>query len=145
MANPISEIPPANAHCMKYRVCYGDTDRMDRVYYGNYLTFCERARTELLRDAGVPYKEMETRGYFLPVRSCNVRYLGFAEYDDELSFYTWATKVRHATAKFTTAICRDEGKSVLVVAEVELACISNEGKPVPFPDDIIEAIKTYQV
>ena len=41
-------------HEMTYRVAYADTDQMGVVYYGNYLTYFERARTEMLRSVGLP-------------------------------------------------------------------------------------------
>ena len=44
-------------HESNYRVSYGDTDQMAVVYYGNYLEFFERARTEMLRDCGLPYRD----------------------------------------------------------------------------------------
>ncbi len=53
-----------SAHEMTYRVPYADTDQMDVVYYANYLVYFERSRTEMLRDAGLPYIELEQNGYF---------------------------------------------------------------------------------
>ncbi len=35
------------------RVYYEDTDAGGIVYYANYLKFAERARTEMLREAGI--------------------------------------------------------------------------------------------
>ncbi len=128
---------------MTYRVCYADTDRMGRVYYANYLVFAERARTELIRAAGRPYRELEQDGTFLPVRSCAARYFGYAEYDDELRFHTWATRLRHATLTFVTGIWRAPEAPPLVLVTVELACVSAEGRPQPFPADSLEAITAF--
>ena len=50
-----------------YRVPYADTDRMGVVYYGNYLVYFERARNELLRALDLTYREIEERGFGLPV------------------------------------------------------------------------------
>jgi acyl-CoA thioester hydrolase len=52
---------------IEYRVPYADTDQMGVVYYGNYLTFFERARNELMRKLGYTYKECEQEGWTLPV------------------------------------------------------------------------------
>ena len=41
---------------MQYRVPYADTDQMGVVYYGNYLTFFDRARNELMRAGGRTYR-----------------------------------------------------------------------------------------
>ena len=42
------------AHLTKVRVYYEDTDFSGNVYHAAYLKFCERGRTELLRDLGIP-------------------------------------------------------------------------------------------
>ena len=56
-------------HSSNYRVSYGDTDQMAVVYYGNYLEFFERSRTEMLRDCGLPYTELERRGWLLQLHN----------------------------------------------------------------------------
>ena len=48
-------------HNLEIRVSYADTDQMGVVYYGNYFTWFERGRTELLRAAGLAYKEIEKK------------------------------------------------------------------------------------
>ena len=59
-----------------YRVPYADTDNMGVVYYANYLIYFERGRTELLRQIGYTYKEMEEKGLYFPIRNveCNYHY-----------------------------------------------------------------------
>ncbi len=41
------------------RVRYAETDGMGVVYYGNYLTWFEVGRTDLLRQLGQSYREIE--------------------------------------------------------------------------------------
>src|SRR5574344_2807261 len=69
---------------IEYRVPYADTDQMGVVYYGNYLTFFERARNELMRACGYTYKECEAEGWMLPVTHAEVDYKRPAKYDDLL-------------------------------------------------------------
>jgi acyl-CoA thioester hydrolase len=130
---------------MDYRVCYADTDRMGRVYYANYLVWCERARTELMRAAGMAYVEMEQRGFFLPVRRCEVRYHGYAEYDENVLLCTWISRLRHATVTFETAVVNRQAEQLLVLGKVELACISAQGKPIPLPDDAVSLLGNFVV
>ena len=66
------------------RVRYADTDKMGVVYNGNYLTFFEVGRTELMRSKGMPYKELENAGYMLPLIEAHVNYKQSAFYDDIL-------------------------------------------------------------
>ncbi len=130
-------------HSCTYRVSYGDTDRMDRVYYANYLEICERARTEFLRAVGHPYREIEAGGWFFPVRSCQVRYYDYAVYDDELICVSHISRLRHATLAFTTDITRPGAAKPLVTATVELACVGRDGKPCVIPEELRAALAPY--
>ena len=44
------------------RVRYAETDKMGVVYYANYLVWFEVGRTDLCREAGMTYREIEDRG-----------------------------------------------------------------------------------
>jgi acyl-CoA thioester hydrolase len=72
-------------HKLQYRVPYADVDRMGVVYYGHYLTYFERGRTELLRACGLPYAELEEQGIRLPVIEAHCEYVKPARYDDLLA------------------------------------------------------------
>ncbi len=71
-------------HTTSIRVRYADTDQMGMVYYGKYFEYFEVARTELLRAFGLPYAEIESAGFWLPVSEASARYLRAAKYDDLL-------------------------------------------------------------
>ncbi len=80
-----------------YRVPYADSDQMGFVYYGQYLTYFERARNELMRSLNFTYREMEARGLGLPVIEAHVNYRLPACYDDELRIsaeLSWLKVVR---------------------------------------------------
>ena len=133
-----------NAHVMRYRVCYGDTDRMGRVYYANYLVFAERARTEYLRDAGYPYLAVEADGLAMPVRQCHVRYHAPAFYDDELELRSRAVARTHAAVTVETVVIRPPEDATLAVISVELACVDQErGRPQPLSERLLDALGRY--
>lgn len=66
------------------RVRYADTDKMQFVYNGKYLEYFEVGRTELLRNCGLPYSQVEKQGYQLPLIEAGVKYFKPAVYDDLL-------------------------------------------------------------
>lgn len=66
------------------RVRYADTDKMGIVYNGNYFTFFEVGRTELMRAHGLPYVTFENEGYLLPLIEAHANYKASAFYDDVL-------------------------------------------------------------
>src|SRR5688572_24354760 len=69
-------------------VRYAETDMMGIVYHGNYLPWFEVGRTTLLKECGLPYKELEAQGYHLPVIELAVKYTRPALYDDTLTVIT---------------------------------------------------------
>jgi acyl-CoA thioester hydrolase len=114
------------------RVRYAETDRMGLLHHANYLVYFEQARTELLRSAGVAYRDLEDQGYLLVLTRVEVKYRSPARYDDLLTVRT--TVVR------TTAVRIDHRYEVLcegrLVAEGSstLACVDREGRPQLLPE-----------
>lgn len=64
------------------RVRYAETDQMGVAHHAIYLVWMEAARTELMREHGLSYRELEERGYLLPVREAVCRYRRALRYDD---------------------------------------------------------------
>ena len=60
----LASIPPDGCHRYALRVYYEDTDAGGVVYHASYLRYAERARTEALRDLGVPHA-----GYDVPLNN----------------------------------------------------------------------------
>jgi acyl-CoA thioester hydrolase len=81
----MTELADSISNGTQYRVRYADTDKMQYMYNGNYLTLFEIGRTEMLRAAGLPYVELENAGYLLPVLEAKVQYRLPAFYDDQLT------------------------------------------------------------
>lgn len=48
------------------RVRYYETDCMGFVHHSNYVRYYETARTEMLRELGMTYPELEAQGIMLP-------------------------------------------------------------------------------
>ncbi len=141
--SPAIPQPPQVADNIFYRVPYAETDQMGRVYYGNYLTWFERGRTELLRESGFPYRVLEERDIWLPVRHCEVRYYGAAKYDDEVRLCSWVSQVRRASVTITTNVYRQPEDELITTGSVELVCTKPNGKPQPFPEDLQKALTAF--
>jgi acyl-CoA thioester hydrolase len=89
------------------RVRYAETDRMDVVYYANFLVWFEIARVELLRQLGFDYKKMETEDdCMLPVVDVSCRYKAPAHYDDLIVIETKITAMRTSMLKFAYEVYR---------------------------------------
>ena len=113
-------------HRFPLRVYFGDTDAAGIVYYANYLSFTERARTEMMREIGMSSsKTMANEGVALAVRHCKVEYLRPARLDDELTVETAVKKVGGASVELYQAVVRDGEE--LVAMDLKLGCMSING------------------
>ncbi len=129
-------------HESEYRVSYGDTDCMGVVYYANYLEFFERSRTELLRSAGLPYRQLESEGIFFPVSEVQIKYFASACYDDLLTLKSCVSAARGVRLEITTCVFR--GDELLVRGTVTLACVDRNRKPVRLPESIKRISELYK-
>lgn len=128
-------------HEITYRVPYADTDQMGVVYYANYLTYFERSRTEMLRDAGLPYSELERQGIFLPVAEASCKYLVPARYDQLLTFQSWIEEIRGVRMIIASRVIHES--VTLAKGGVTLACIGADRKPVRVPEHLIAACQPF--
>lgn len=117
------------------RVTYADTDQMGVVYYANYLTWFERGRTELFRNAGFAYKEMEKKDLYLPVVEANCIYKAPAYYDDLIIVKTRVDKMGRSSIYFSYEIMRKDGE-LLALGQTRHAFINSQRKVVPIPEEL---------
>jgi len=69
----------------KIRVRYKETDAMGVVHHSNYVNYYEVVRTEMLRELGTTYKDLESSGVMLPIHEVKMNYYTPAYYDDLLT------------------------------------------------------------
>ncbi|TVR41561.1 MAG: acyl-CoA thioesterase [Cryomorphaceae bacterium] len=125
-------------HRTQIRVRYAETDRMGFVYYGNYATYFEVARVEMLRSLGISYRELEDQGVLLPVVDFKVSYLQPARYDDLLDIQTRISVLPTARITFSYETRNQEGV-LLNEAETTLVFVdAHSGRPRKAPDDLLK-------
>ena len=109
-------------HSHPIRVYFEDTDAGGMAYHAAYLRWAERARTEALREAGLPHQEMmERHGVILVVRRVEVQYVRPARLDDAVTVETRVLAVRGVTILLDQRARK--GGADLAVMRVELACL----------------------
>jgi acyl-CoA thioester hydrolase len=124
-----------------YRVRYSDTDQMGVVYYGNYPRFYEIGRSEMIRDLGYTYKELEESGVFMPVAAVNAKYRMPLYYDELITIETSLKKMPQARMVFYHSIYNSKNELVHT-AEVTLVFLSKEtNRPVRVPAYMISALE----
>lgn len=117
---------------IEIRVRYAETDRMGLLHHANYLVYFEQARTELLRQQGLTYKDMEDAGFLLVLTKVDVRYRRPARYDDVLTIRTTVARVTPVRIDHSYHVLRDG--ELLAEAGTTLACVDREGKIQALPE-----------
>ncbi len=127
----------------KVRVRYGETDRMGYVYYGYYTLYFERGRTELLRNLGLTYKELEDSGILLPVSHLEIQYIEPAIYDELLTIKTFIKKKPTVKINFYYEIYNEKGK-LINIATTELVFVDAKSrKPTRPPKIFTDCINQF--
>jgi acyl-CoA thioester hydrolase len=129
----------AKPHTHPIRVYFEDTDAGGMVYYANYLKFAERARTEMLREAGISHAEMVAQdGLMLVVRRCTAEFHRSARLDDALEIDTHVSGLSGASILLDQVVRR--GSEILVEITVTIACVTKEGRPTRLPQRLRQAV-----
>jgi acyl-CoA thioester hydrolase len=133
-------------HRYPLRVYFEDTDAGGVAYHANYLRWAERARTESLRDIGLPHHLlMERHGSLLVVRRIEVAYLRPARLDDAVVVETRVLKAGAASLEVGQDVVAAEARgkdAVLARLKVGLVCVSQESlRPVALPEPWRSALR----
>ncbi|MFH1497929.1 MAG: thioesterase family protein [Verrucomicrobiota bacterium] len=118
-------------HLSSVQVRYAETDMMGIVYHGSYLPWLEIGRTELLKAEGIPYRDLEAQGYFLPVLEVNVKYLRSARYDDTITILSRIAEKPGLRINIAYELRR--GEELIATAATQHVFIDKAGRPVRPP------------
>ncbi|MEZ5043579.1 MAG: thioesterase family protein [Saprospiraceae bacterium] len=126
------------------RVRYAETDQMGYLYYGNYATYYEIGRAELIRSIGLTYQEMEAAfGILMPVMSLQMRFVRPAYYDDLVTIRTELRKLPHKEIVFHHELFNEKRK-LLNGGSVKLCFVEKESnKTVPAPAFLTDKLAPY--
>ncbi len=125
------------------RVRYADTDQMGYVYYGNYASYFEVARTEMLRSLGLTYRGMEQDGVMMPVLEMKSKYIKPALYDEVLKIKVTIHQKPSVRIIFVYELF-NENNDLIHIGETTLVFVNIEkNKPCLAPKNFMEKIETY--
>jgi len=121
-------------------VRYAETDMMGIVYHANYLPWFEIGRTTLLKEIGVPYRQLEEQGFRLPVLEVSAKYLRPAVYDDTLEIVTELRERPLLRIRLNYEVRR--GAELLATGSSLHAFVDRGGRPVRPPAWAADRINT---
>jgi acyl-CoA thioester hydrolase len=131
------------------RVRYCECDPMNVAHHSAYAVWFEIARTELLRQQGSVYAQLERDGVFFVVAKLSTRFRKPARYDDELEIEATVHRSAGVKIEHTYRVLRprprprknpaeaDLRPEVLAVGETTLACVDGDGRLRPVPDPLV--------
>jgi acyl-CoA thioester hydrolase len=127
-------------HLFAVRVYFEDTDLTGIVYHANYLRYMERARSDMLRAAGIDQRAAHEAGAgAYAVADLAIRYRRPARLEDALVVRSRVTDVRAASCAIHQTVMR--GDEVLAEADVTAAFLSPGGLPRRQPRAWVEAFE----
>ncbi len=122
------------------RVRYEETDRAGVGYHANTFVWFECARTEMMRELGVPYRDLEEKGWLLTVTEAEARYDRPVFYDDLLTVESSITEAKGARLRIEYEIRAEDG-ILRTTGHTVLACLdATTGRPRRLPPALLSVL-----
>ena len=129
-------------HVLRQRVYFEDTDFTGLVYHARYLHFMERGRSDYLRLLGIGHRALAEEGLSFAAVRMEIDFRKPARIDDVMTVRTLLAGL--SGARLTLAQRVETGATLLVEAEVTIAMIRADGRPVRLPPAIHAAFARAQ-
>ena len=121
---------------IEIRVRYAEVDAMGALHHSRYWVYFEMGRTELLRRAGVAYRDLEAEGVFFVVARCSAKFHAPARYDDLLVLTTRVTQMGQVKIDHQYELRHAVDGKLLATAETTIACLDRNGHVIQIPASI---------
>jgi acyl-CoA thioester hydrolase len=142
MASPSFDTPyrggfVGREHHFALTVYFEDTDAYGIVYYANYLKFMERARSDMIRAAGIDQAdELRRSGSAYAVVEVDIRYRRPARLGDDLRVVSTIEQLRASSVRIQQRVMR--GPELLTDAAVTAAFLDADGQPRRQPSEWVK-------
>lgn len=127
-------------HHFALTVYFEDTDTAGVVYYANYLKFLERARSDMIRSAGIDQSvtlNFDGSAYF--VTHVDIHYRRPARLGDDVQVISSVQQVRASSVRIHQRVMR--GTELLADASVTAAFLDRKGRPRRQPREWVEEFR----
>ena len=128
-------------HRFALTVYFEDTDTAGIVYYANYLKFMERARSDMIRAAGIDLaRELRASGRTYAVAEVDIKYRAPAYLGEDLVVVSTIQAVRAASVTIHQRVMR--GDRLLTDAIVTAAFLTADQRPQRQPREWVERFQS---
>jgi acyl-CoA thioester hydrolase len=136
------------SHTIPIRIYYEDTDAGGIAYHASFIRFCERGRSEFLRNIGFTNSSLTRElGTFFVARHLEADYLKPALLDDLLLLETSIIEMKNTSFVMRQVMSKEiQGKQEIICeVKVTLVCVSANGiKPVRIPEKLREKFEEHK-
>lgn len=142
---------------LETRVRFDETDLQGVAYFGEYFTYMDEAYTAYLRRLGTTYGDVVADGWTTHVVHAEMDYLAAAEFEDRLEHgfritgfgrSSFRAEYRASVAATDEMVAGGEttttGETVAEGEVVHVAVGTEDGDPIPVPDDFREQVAAFQ-
>lgn len=121
---------------LTFRVRYAETDPMGVLHHSRYFVYFEMGRTELLRQAGWRYRDLEEKGVLFVVAKAACQFKFPARYDDEVRLVTKIDRITRSRIDHSYEMFRVCDGRLVCTAQTTLACVDRGGRIIEIPEGI---------
>ena len=142
-------------HVTNLRIPLFAVDLGQALYHGNYYSFFELGREDMLRVAGFPYSEFMNRQLHLTVVEARCKYRKFLRYDDQIELHTGIVSLGRRSLTFSQLIYRPvrapedaqaeaPGLELCTECRLDMVCVHFTGRATLLPEDFRKAVSSEQ-
>lgn len=124
----------------KLRVRFTECDSMRVVHHSQYVRYFEIGRTEIMRMKGLPYSEIEDKGFFIIVLKVEAEYKLPAKYDDIITIKAGMRPLDGVRLIFDYQILNQSNQLLVSGTTTHVFADANTFKPVRPPKEFIEIV-----
>ncbi|PLT32504.1 thioesterase family protein [Bacillus sp. V5-8f] len=114
----------------KIEVRYAETDQMGVVYHANYIIWMELGRTQLIKDLGFNYAEMEKDGIISPVLDIQATYKKPVRYGETATVRTWIESYDGLRVAYGYEIVAETGEVSVTGTSVHVCVKKDSFRPI---------------
>lgn len=126
---------------MTHRVRLSETDALGVVYYGQYFTYFDVSRLELLREIGINLSFLERRELGFMAAEALCRYRSSAKFDDVLTLNVGIEGIGRSSVVYAHRIAR--GRVTIAEGRVTDVMVRSDRRPVEIAPDIRSRLSKY--
>lgn len=123
------------------RVRYSETDQMGVAHNKSHFEWFEIGRTEFCRKKGIPYRDIEARGYALVVVEAFCRYRKPLRYDEKFLIRVALREMTPKKAVFAYELRAKTGHTLIAHGYTIHIAVNKKGQVCNLPGELLDKIR----